>query len=182
MAFGSYGPGHYLYLVDDALALRPDVSSSRSTPATISPKCTNGCMAKDATRSLASPDAQALAALARADRERGPIEEAWEETRDAEKGLLGHPLLRWLRANVEEQSKLVEALRSAQWRLTGQHSALRSDATPSDWRRDRADHLDGRVGHALPVRRRQRADRVHTTRTPRASSIPTTRASPRPCA
>jgi hypothetical protein len=133
MAFGSYGPGHYLSLVDEALALEPETLIVAVYTGNDLPGVYEWVYDKGRDDDLRSSDRRVLDALAAADRERGPIDAAWRETRDAEKGLTDRPILRWVRAHIEERSKLVALYSQLRWRLSGRNASLEKDAGTSDW-------------------------------------------------
>ena len=133
LAFGSYGPGHYLALTDDALSLEPQtvivaVYTGNDLAGAYEWVYVNG-----RNPELRNDSAERRAELARADRERGPIDRAWQSARDAEKGLYGRPLLSWLRTNVEGRSKLMALYEQLEWRISGRASNLDRDAGPAEW-------------------------------------------------
>ena len=133
MAFGSYGPGHYRALVDDALALQPDTIIVAVYTGNDLAGMYEWVYAKRRDAALRSTDRAVLAEVDRAERERGPIDRTWRDTRDAEKGLLGRPVLRWLRNDVEARSKLVALYEQLTWRLSGRAEVPESASGSSDW-------------------------------------------------
>jgi len=133
MAFGSYGPGHYLALIDDALLLEPRivvvaVYTGNDLAGAYEWVYTNG-----RNPELRIDSARTRSHIERAEAELGPIERAWQTTREAEKGLYGRPFLRWLRANVEDRSKIVALYQQLQWRLSGRADSLVTDETRPEW-------------------------------------------------
>ena len=133
MAFGSYGPGHYASLVDEALAFAPETLIVAMYTGNDLPGVYEWVYDKGRDPDLRTTDPATLAAIEVAARERGGIEAAWRETRDAEKGLTGRPLLRWFRTNVEDKSKLVALYDQLEWRLSGRGAKLEADAGAADW-------------------------------------------------
>jgi hypothetical protein len=133
MAFGSYGPGHYLSLVDEALALEPETLIVALYTGNDLAGVYEWVYDKGRDNDLRSSDRRVLEALAAAEREHGPIDAAWRRTRDAEKGLTGRPVLRWVRTHIEQRSKLVALYDQLSWRLSGRNASLEKDAATSDW-------------------------------------------------
>ena len=133
MAFGGYGPGHYLALADEALALEPHVVLVGVYAGNDLANMYQWVYQKGRDPELASTDSQILTALAIAEQERGPIDHVWRETRDAQKGLYGHPLIAWLRNDVEENAKLVSLYKQLRWHLSGKARVLDAGAQPESW-------------------------------------------------
>jgi lysophospholipase L1-like esterase len=133
MAFGSYGPGHYLALIDDALALQPHTVIIALYTGNDLAGAYDWVYGKGRDPDLRTDSAALQRALERAERERGPIDRAWRMARDAEKGLHDQPMLGWLRANVEGRSKIVALYEQVEWRISGRAADLDIDAAPTDW-------------------------------------------------
>jgi hypothetical protein len=142
MAFGSYGPGHYLALIDDALALRPHTVIVAVYTGNDLAGAYDWVYVKGRDPELATDSADWHSALQRAEHERGPIDRGWCNTRDAKKGLSDRPILGWLRTNVEGRSKLVALYEQLEWRISGHAGDLDIDAGPTDWQ-DTLATLDG---------------------------------------
>jgi lysophospholipase L1-like esterase len=133
MAFGSYGPGHYLALIDDALALQPHTVILAVYTGNDLAGAYDWVYDKGRDAELQTDSAELRRELQRAERERGPIDRAWRMARDAEKGLHDQPMLGWLRANVEGRSKIVALYEQVEWRISGRAADLEIDAAPTDW-------------------------------------------------
>lgn len=142
MAFGSYGPGHYLALIDDALALRPHTVIVAIYTGNDLAGAYDWVYDKGRNPELQTDSAERRRELQRAERKRGPIDRAWRMARDAEKGLHDQPMLGWLRANVEGRSKIVALYKQVEWRISGRAGNLDIDASPTDWT-DTMGTLDG---------------------------------------
>lgn len=132
-AFGSYGPGHYLELVDDALTLRPDTVIVALYTGNDLAGAYDWVYERERNPELRTGDAERLAELWSAERERGPIDRPWRITRDAEKGLHDRPILGWVRTTLDEHSKIVALFDQIQWRISGGGDNLDIDAGPRDW-------------------------------------------------
>ena len=133
MAFGSYGPGQYLHLIDDALALSPATVIVEFYFGNDLAEAYDWVYGKRRNPELRSTDPAVLRELADADRERGPIGSEWRATRDAERGFFGRPVIRWVNNNVLDNSKLVALYDQVEWRITGHRSRLDADAEPGHW-------------------------------------------------
>ncbi len=142
MAFGGYGPGHYLAMIDDALALRPHTVIVAAYTGNDLAGAYDWVYNKGRDPELATDSAELQRALQRAEDERGPIDRGWCMTRDAKKGLRDRPILGWLRTNVEGRSKLVALYEQLEWRISGHAGDLDIDAGPVDWK-DTLATLDG---------------------------------------
>jgi lysophospholipase L1-like esterase len=139
LAFGGYGPGQYLALVDEALALQPRTIIIAVYTGNDLAGAYDWVYAKGRNPELRTGAPGREADFVRAERERGPIDRAWQVTQDAEKGLYGRPVLAWLRENVESRSKLVTLYDQLRWHLSGRAATLDIDAGAGDW----ADTLRG---------------------------------------
>jgi lysophospholipase L1-like esterase len=133
LAFGSYGPGHYLALLDHALALRPKVIILGLYTGNDLAGAYEWVYGKGRNSELKTDSPEILAELERAERERGAIDHAWRTARDAEKGLHGQPVLGWIRENIEGRSKIVALYEQLQWRIGGRGDDLDADEGPGDW-------------------------------------------------
>lgn len=133
MAFGSYGPGHYLALIDDGLLLEPQfivvaIYTGNDLAGAYEWVYTNG---RNSDLPSGSPEMREK--IARAEVERGAIESAWNATREAKKGLYGRPILRWLHTDIEERSKIVALYQQLQWRLSGRANELETERVRPQW-------------------------------------------------
>lgn len=133
MAFGGYGPGHYLALIDDALILRPHTVIVAVYTGNDLAGAYDWVYVKGREPQLRTRSAERQRLLQLVERERGPIDRAWRMTRDAEKGLHDRPLIGWLRANLEGRSKIVALYQQVEWRISGRASDLEIDASPAHW-------------------------------------------------
>jgi lysophospholipase L1-like esterase len=143
MAFGSYGPGQYVNLIDDALALSPAVVIVEFYPGNDLAEAYEWVYTKGRNPELRSSDPEVLRAVAAADREHGALDSAWRATRDAEKGLYDRPVRRWLNNRLLERSKLAALYEQIEWRMSGRRSSLAADAQPARW--DEIERITSRV-------------------------------------
>ena len=125
-AFGSYGPGQYVTLIDDALTLSPGVIVVAVYFGNDLPDVYQWTYEHGKSPPVASEDADILQAIAAADSERPGLEETWAQTRNARKGLEDAPVRRWLRENVQERSKLYALYEQIAFRLEHSGGTLSS--------------------------------------------------------
>jgi hypothetical protein len=133
MAFGSYGPGHYLTLIGDALSLGPNTVVIGVYTGNDLAGAYEWVYDEGRNPELRSPETDRIADIEKAERERGPIDRPWRAARDAERGLYGRPLLRWFRTHVEDRSKLVALFEQLRWWVRGLGATLDLDEGPKDW-------------------------------------------------
>jgi lysophospholipase L1-like esterase len=132
MAFGGYGPGHYLTLVEDALSMQPEVVVVAVYTGNDLVGMYEWVYEKNRNPELASEDPNMREVLARAERGHGPIDQPWRATRDAQRGLYGVPALGWIRTQLDERVKLVALYDQVRWRMSARSGVLDDGTSPMD--------------------------------------------------
>lgn len=134
LAFGSYGPGHYLALIDDALALHPQTVIVAVYTGNDLAGAYEWVYRKGRDPELKTATRETAVAVERAEHERGAIDQAWQSARVAQKGLHDQPVLAWLHEHIEDRSKLVALYEQLEWWISGRGDDLDADAGPGNWR------------------------------------------------
>ena len=133
LAFGSYGPGHYLALLDEALALRPHTVIVAVYTGNDLVGAYDWVYDKGRNPELKTDSPERKVELERAESQRGPLDRAWQTARDAEKGIHDQPWLGWLRENVEGRSKIIALYEQLHWRMRRRADDLDGDEGAGNW-------------------------------------------------
>ncbi|TFH29422.1 MAG: SGNH/GDSL hydrolase family protein [Myxococcales bacterium] len=142
MAFGGYNAGQYLTLSSDALSLDPRSVIVALYTGNDLAGMYNWVYEIGRNPELANQDPAVRDRLQHAERERGPVDQTWRETRDAQRGLTDRPLLRFLHNYVAPRFKLVALYKQLKFRLSEATAPIDADSKDHSWEELQA-HFQG---------------------------------------